>query len=198
MGARQPGLFEAERLSPEGLRYSADLITAAEEQTLAAQIAQLPFQPFEFHGYLGKRRVVSFGWRYDFGREAVAPAESPPDFLGGLRDRVAAFADQPPNVFQQVLVTEYAAGAGIGWHRDKAVFGEVVGVSLLEGCRLRFRRRGRTGWERRNLDLAPRSAYLLAGPARTDWEHSISPMEALRYSITFRTLAGRAESSPAR
>lgn len=190
MGGRQPSLFETERLSPEGLRYSPDVLTPAEEQVLAAQIAELPFQPFEFHGYFGKRRVVSFGWRYDFGREAVAQAPPPPDFLVRLRDRAATFAAQPPGAFQQALVTEYAPGAGIGWHRDKSVFGEVVGVSLLACCRLRFRRPSEKGWERRGLNLAPRSAYLLTGPARTDWEHSIAPVEALRYSVTFRALAG--------
>jgi alkylated DNA repair dioxygenase AlkB len=87
------------------------------------------------------------------------------------------------------LVNEYPPGAPIGWHRDKAAFGQVVGFSLLSPCVLRFRRPNVSGWERRSLNLEPRSAYWLAGEARADWEHSIPPVEALRYSITFRTLA---------
>jgi alkylated DNA repair dioxygenase AlkB len=91
-----------------------------------------------------------------------------------------------PVALQQVLVTEYAAGASIGWHRDKAIFGEVIGISLLSSCRFRLRRRAGTSWERVSFKAQPRSAYLLQGPSRTEWEHSIPAVEALRYSITFR------------
>jgi alkylated DNA repair dioxygenase AlkB len=86
------------------------------------------------------------------------------------------------------LVTEYAPGAGIGWHRDKGLFDEVVGVSLLAPCAMRFRRREGVGWRRAAAPLPRRSAYLLTGAARNDWEHSIRPMDALRYSVTFRSL----------
>ena len=41
-----------------------------------------------------------------------------------------------------------------------------------------------------SLIVEPRSAYLLRGPSRTEWEHSIPAVDALRYSITFRSLAG--------
>jgi alkylated DNA repair dioxygenase AlkB len=91
--------------------------------------------------------------------------------------------------FQHVMVTEYSPGAGIGWHRDKAVFGQVVGVSLLSTCVLRLRRAvGVKKWERVNVSAAPRSAYFLSGRARSEWEHSIPQVNALRYSITFRNL----------
>jgi alkylated DNA repair dioxygenase AlkB len=93
-----------------------------------------------------------------------------------------------PEALQQALVTEYSPGAGIGWHRDKPVFGQGVGISLLAPCVFRFRRAAGEKWERVNLVTAPRSAYLLSGPARSVWEHSIPPVSALRYSITFRTL----------
>jgi alkylated DNA repair dioxygenase AlkB len=114
-----------------------------------------------------------------------------PPFLLPLRRRAAALAGLGPAAFQHALVTEYAPGAGIGWHRDKPHFDEVIGVSLLAPCRLRFRRRRGAGWERCAVPLAPRSAYLLAGPAREDWEHSISAMSALRYSVTFRSRRDR-------
>src|SRR4051794_2275629 len=92
-----------------------------------------------------------------------------------------------PDAFRHVLVTEYSAGAAIGWHRDKAVFAEVVGVSLLSACRFRFRRQHHDGkWQRAAITAEPRSVYLIAGESRTEWEHSIPAVDRLRYSITFR------------
>lgn len=132
---------ESAAIFPEGLRYRPDLIDSAEENALVARMRQLPFREFEFHGFLGKRRVVSFGWQYDYSGGGLRRAEHIPDFLLELRARAAAFANQNTELFQQALVTEYGPGAGIGWHRDKAVFGEVVGVSFLAPCVLRFRRK---------------------------------------------------------
>ena len=173
---------------PEGFRYSADLIGPAEEEALLTHVCELPFREFEFHGYTGKRRTVSFGWHYDFSGRQLRKADRIPDFLLALRRAAAAFAAMEPEQLQHVLVTEYGPGAGIGWHRDKAVFGEVVGISLLSPCVFRLRRLVGEQWERVNLVAEPRSAYLLSGPARTEWEHSIPPVDALRYSITFRNL----------
>ena len=164
------------------------MVDEAERDRLTDAFAVLPFAPFAFHGWLGARRVVSFGWRYDFSRARLDEAAPLPAFLEPLRDRAAAFAGVPAAAIVQTLVTEYQAGAGIGWHRDRPQYDKVVGVSLGAPCRLRFRRRTPDGWERRHLDLAPGSAYLLDGPARADWEHGITPMTALRYSVTFRTL----------
>jgi alkylated DNA repair dioxygenase AlkB len=154
----------------------------------------LPFREFEFHGYTGKRRVVSFGWHYDFSGRRLRKADDIPDFLLALRSAAAAFAGLEPEALRHVLVTEYGPGSGIGWHRDKAMFGETVGVSLLSPCVLRLRRKaGERRWERANVEAEPRSAYLLSGPARSEWEHSILRVDALRYSITFRNLReGRA------
>lgn len=171
---------------PAGLRYQEDLIAPTEEQDLVARFAPLEFKEFEFRGYPGKRRVVSFGWRYDYGARTVRPAGPMPGFIMDLRERAAAFAGIPATEFRQAMVTEYAPGAGIGWHRDKPVFGDVVGLSLLSDCTLRFRRAVADGWERLSLSPRPRSAYLLQGPARWQWEHSIPGVEALRYSVTFR------------
>jgi alkylated DNA repair dioxygenase AlkB len=177
-------------VGPPGLRYWPDAITPEAEAALAAELAALPFQPFDFHGHQGNRRVVSFGLRYDYGRQAVEPAPGLPGFLLPLRARIAALADLPADAFAQALINEYAPGAGIGWHRDRPQFGVVAGVSLLAPCVLRFRRQVGEKWQRISVALAPRSAYLLTGPARHEWQHSITPMDALRYSITFRTLAG--------
>ena len=174
---------------PSGFRYRPELISAAEETVLLAHVRDLPFRDFEFHGYTGKRRVVSFGWHYDFAARRLNRADDIPDFLLALRAPIGAFAELEPEALQHVLVTEYGPGAAIGWHRDKAVFGQVVGLSLLAPCVFRLRREAGSGsWERFNLVAEPRSAYLLSGSARDEWEHSIPPVAELRYSITFRNV----------
>jgi alkylated DNA repair dioxygenase AlkB len=173
---------------PEGFRYQAGLITAAAERDLLARIRELPFREFEFHGYTGKRRVVYFGWQYDYSARQLRTADDMPEFLRELREPVAAFAGMSPEELQHVLVTEYSAGAGIGWHRDKKEFNQVIGVSLLASCVFRLRRQAGESWERVNIVAEPRSVYLMSGPSRTEWEHSIPPVETLRYSITFRNL----------
>lgn len=174
---------------PEGFHHRPELITSAEEDAVLAHVRELPFRDFEFHGYTGKRRVVSFGWHYDFTGRKLREADDIPDYLLALRETAASFARMEPEELQHVLVTEYGPGAGIGWHRDKAVFGEVVGISLLSPCVFRMRRAvAKKKWERVNLVLEPRSAYHLSGPARYEWEHSIPRMEVLRHSITFRNV----------
>jgi alkylated DNA repair dioxygenase AlkB len=183
---QQTDLFETEPKYPAGFRYAPEFVSRAEERRLIAHLQRLEFKPFEFQGFLGKRRVVSFGWRYDFNGGGLTRTDDMPDFLVPLRERAAAFAGLQPNELQQVLLTEYQPGAPIGRHKDRSVFGEVVGISFLSACTFRFRRKAGAGWERSSLVLAPRSSYLLHGPARTEWEHSIPPVTEPRYSITFR------------
>ncbi len=184
----QLGLFGAASTLPEGLRVAADLVSTREEAPLLARLQELPFKAFEFHGYVGKRRVVSFGWQYDFNHGKLRKADDIPDFLLSLREAAAEFAGLPPSELQHVLLTEYTPGAGIGWHRDAPMFGSrVVGVSLGATCRMRFQRGKGADRLTYSIDLAPRSAYVLSGAARWSWQHSIPAVNELRYSITFRT-----------
>jgi alkylated DNA repair dioxygenase AlkB len=187
---RQADLFSDEQAMPEGFAYRQEVISGEEEQHFTERFALLPFAPFEFHGFLGRRRVVSFGWRYDYAGRRIRPATEVPELLLPLRERAAEVAGLAAESLQQALVTEYAPGAPIGWHRDKPMFQDVVAISFRAPCLLRFRRRLRDGWERRSLEVMPRSAYVLRGAARTEWEHSIPPVGALRYSVTFRNLRG--------
>jgi alkylated DNA repair dioxygenase AlkB len=174
---------------PRGMRYVEDLITPGEERDLAAFIKGLPLQPFEFTGgFKGNRRVLSFGSRYDYAAQRVADAPPIPTELLGLRDNAAAFAELEPYSLQQALVTEYAPGAGIGWHRDRPHYGDIIGISLLATCTFRLRLKTGNTWQRSALAAAPRSAYILSGDSRETWEHSIPPLDQLRYSVTFRTM----------
>lgn len=176
---------------PTGFFYQRDLISAEEEAALIAEIAKLPLKNFQFHGYEGNRRVFSFGYRYDYTRRAVEPADAVPEFLEPVREQVAAFAGREAGEFRQILASEYAHGAAIGWHRDKPEFGIVAGVSLAAPAVLRLRRRVGDRWERVSQLVEPRSAYILSGEARHDWEHSIVEQAVLRYSLTFRMLANQ-------
>ncbi len=185
--------FGAPQELPDGFRYLTDLLSAEEETALARELGMLPFKPYDFHGYQANRQVVAFGYRYDHTRRAVMEAPPVPGFLEPLRARIAEAFDRPSSAFQQAMINEYRPGAGIGWHRDKPQFAEVVGVSLLAPCTLRFRLKSGEAWSRASLRLEPRSAYLLSGPSRTRWEHSIPALGRHRYSITFRTLAGEAD-----
>jgi alkylated DNA repair dioxygenase AlkB len=192
--AHQPPLFEppAALAAPEGFAYRPDFLSAEEEAGLAVWLAGLPFQAFQFRGFEGKRRVVSFGWQYDFTRSHLIKADDMPAELLAVRARAAAFADLEPQDLQQCLLNEYLPGAPIGWHRDRPMFEKVVGISLLAPCTFRLRRRAGGGFERKAIELAPRSIYRLGGEARTGWEHSIPPVKAHRYSITFRNFRGEA------
>ena len=173
---------------PEGLAYQRDFLAPGEERALVERMAELPFTPFEFQGFLGKRKTVSFGWSYRFDGSGLAAAEPMPEWLLPVRERAAAFAGVAPGALEHALLIEYGEGAGLGWHRDRPVFGDVVGISLLAPAPLRLRRRRDDKWERFTLPAEPRSAYLLRGPARSEWEHSIPPVETARYSITLRTM----------
>jgi alkylated DNA repair dioxygenase AlkB len=180
----QRQLFDA---TPPGLTFREAFVSAVEERELIERAGALSFQPFQFHGWTGNRETVSFGWRYDFSHARVEPAPPIPEFLLPLRERAAQLAGLAPAALEQALVIRYGIGAGIGWHRDRPVFDRVFGLSLISPCVLRFRRRSGRGFERYSMDAPPRSAYLLSGEIRHEWEHSIAPMAAMRLSITFRS-----------
>ena len=164
MVSDQHTLFQQLAPFPEGFRYQEELLSSEEERSLVAQIETLPFREFEFRGFLGKRRTVSFGWRYDFNVRELQRADSVPTFLRGLGQKAAKFAGLRPEALQHVLVTEYSPGAAIGWHKDRPEFEDVIGISLGIPCVFRFRKQKGRGWGRASIELRPRSAYLLRGP----------------------------------
>ena len=112
------------------------------------------------------------------------------------RARMASWAGLDPETLAQAVIIEYPEGAPIGWHRDAPMFGDVAGISLGASCRMKFRPyvspkdvpRAGTRRTTHAIELVPRSAYLIRGEARSDFEHSIPPVARKRYSITFRTL----------
>jgi DNA oxidative demethylase len=178
--------------APEGLLYRPALISEPEEQGLVDELERLEFNEIRMHGVVAKRTARHFGLDYDYERRAVVEDVDPvPDWLLPVRAAAASMADLPPEDLVEVLVQRYPEGAQIGWHRDAPMFGTVLGISLLAAARMRFRR-DLPGGERETYEvtLDPRSGYVLAGEARTKWQHHLPPAKSLRYSITFRTLRG--------
>ena len=176
---------------PPGLEYRAELITPAEERDALEFVETLDFQAIEMRGQVAKRRVTQFGLRYEFGTWKLEETAPLPAELEGIRARAAEIAGVEPRVLEQTLVSRYPDGAGIGWHRDAPAFGRVVGVSLLSACRMRFQRGKGAERQTFDLELEPRSGYLLSGSVRWEWQHSIPAAKSVRYSLTFRTLKGK-------
>lgn len=174
-----------------GLTHRPGVLPADELVGLADAIDAAPLTPFRFQQWTGLRLTASYGWHYDFEAGRVGRAEPMPDWLLAVRDVAAGVAGVPPDALVQALLTRYDPGAGIGWHRDRPVFEHVVGLSIGAPATLRFRRRNADGFDRFAQDLRAGDAYHLTGAARWDWEHGIAPMDATRWSITFRSLTDR-------
>ncbi|MGZ3173593.1 MAG: alpha-ketoglutarate-dependent dioxygenase AlkB [Croceibacterium sp.] len=171
-----------------GLQWVGEAVSEAEEAALAAHIDAAPLAPFKFGQWEGKRLTVHYGSAYDFSRHRLDEAPSLPHWLVAVRDKLAPQVGRDPAAFAAALLIRYDLGAGIGWHRDRPQYGEVLGLSLSAPCVLRLRRRTADGFERHSIDLPPRSLYLLSGEVRSEWEHSIAPLDVTRRSITLRTL----------
>jgi alkylated DNA repair dioxygenase AlkB len=178
-------------LQLEGLVFEEEFLTPDQERNLIGEIQRLEFHNFEMRGMVSRRRVAHFGWNYDYEAWRIKPGQPIPGFILPLRERAARMFDEDPENLAEVLVTEYAPGAGIGWHRDAPMFGKVAGVSLRTPCTMKFRRKDGDGWQTAQLVLPPRSAYAFTGDVRRHWQHSIPGVKDLRYSITFRTLVSR-------
>ena len=199
--ARQGSLFETAPALPAGMAYEPDFLAPPEEAALLDTIGGLPLEEARYKQYTAKRRVASYGSSYDYEANERRPAPPFPSFLFPLRDKAGAWAGVPPGDFVHALVAEYRPGTQLGWHRDVPDYEVVVGISLGTACRMRFRPypgRAKSGPTSRlplpapfGLVLEPRSVYVLRGAARWEWQHSIPPTKALRYSITLRTLSAR-------
>jgi alkylated DNA repair dioxygenase AlkB len=167
-------LFGATALAPEGFIYHTDFLSSEEEAVLIKTFERLPLAPYKYGAYEGKRRVTNFG----------GDAPPFPPWLSTLARRAEERFDLSLQSLSTAHLIEYSPGSPIGWHRDMPGFDEVVGISLTSSCRFRLRRKIGAKWERFEIEAEPRSTYLMSGPSRYEWEHSIPPVTNLRYSIT--------------
>lgn len=186
----------APAILPEGFKYWPEFLSENEEADLLRTMQELNFEAFDFHGYKAKRRVIEYGWEYDFDTRETTAVKPIPDFLAPIRDRAAEFAGVAPEELVEAVITEYPAGAPIGWHRDVPQFEIIVGISLASSCRMRLKPYKAEG-KLVSVILEPRSAYVISGDARWKYQHSIPAVEKLRYSITFRTLRAKKQKDRA-
>jgi alkylated DNA repair dioxygenase AlkB len=192
-----PSLFEVPAKVPDGFIYYQNFLSEGEEHELIREIQNLHLTPFKYYQFSGKRRTVSFGWQYEFGTSEITAAPDAPAFLLPVRTRAGKLFNIDPNTLAQTSIIEYSTGSPIGWHRDIPHFGIVVGISVGAACRMRFRKYNRVrsknsnGDEILSIELQPRSIYLMSGPSREIWQHSIPPVKELRYSIMMRTLRAK-------
>ena len=189
MAQRQ--LFGIPQQLPAGMLYQTEFISPHEEAELIAIIRTLPLEEAKYREFTAKRRIVTYGGTYDFSAHELHPAGPIPEFLHPLRQRIAHWAGVDASKFTHSLIAEYGTGTQLGWHRDVPDFEVVAGVSLASAARMRMRpyppKKGRNP-DAISVQLEARSAYILRGEARWNWQHSIPTTKALRYSITFRTL----------
>jgi alkylated DNA repair dioxygenase AlkB len=175
---------------PEGIVLQPDVITPEEESELLGRFDTLRWDPIVIRGQAARRTARHYGLGYDYESRAPRPGEPIPEWIEPARRAAAELAGVASAELVEVLVQRYPPASTIGWHRDAPAFGIVVGISLLGSARLRFqrgKRERRRVWE---VEVEPRSGYVLASAARWSWEHSIPPTRELRYSITLRTLRG--------
>lgn len=178
---------------PDGFRYVRAFLSASDERELLREVETYAFHEVQMRGQVARRTLIQFGWDYDIDGWKLERAASPPPRLRELADRAAELAGIPAESLEQFLVTRYRPGAAIGWHRDAPMFGSpVIGISLASHCAMKFRRETASGFEVFTHLLEPRSLYILDGAARSQWQHSIPPTKALRYSISMRTVRRKA------
>lgn len=173
---------------PAGLLYRKEVLTITEEKRLLAILSTLPFEEVRMHGVVAKRRVIHYGWGYAYDSRSIEPTASIPAYLLDVREKLAKVAQLDPATLEEVLISYYPPGAGIGWHRDAPSFHTVVGVSLGADTVMAFRLPQRNQRLIYKQVLEPRSVYVLSGDVRNLWQHTIPKCEEPRYSITFRTL----------
>jgi len=184
-------LFPIEPELPIGFVYHPDFITPAEEAYWLKMITAIPLKPMLFQGYEAKRKVASFGYDWSFEKRVLTKGVPIPPSFDALIEKAAHSFLLSKDSIGELLITEYPLGSVINWHRDAPPFDKIIGISLLSDCTFRLRPYEKAKQNRKSLHsltVKRRSAYLIEGEARSDWEHSTTPVPAIRYSITMRTL----------
>lgn len=184
-------LFPVEPAYPAGFAYTPDFISADEEMRLYEEISKIELHNFNFQGYTANRKVASFGYDYSFENGKLSRGKEIPTVFDFVIKKVGDHLRVPQAEFAEFLVTEYPPGAVINWHRDAPPFDIIAGISLMADCTFRLRPQDKAKQGRGSVISFPvkrRSLYIIQGTARSDWQHSITPVKQTRFSITLRTL----------
>ncbi|MDO5101841.1 MAG: alpha-ketoglutarate-dependent dioxygenase AlkB [Lautropia sp.] len=135
-------------------------------------------------------RIIGYGGIYDFSSNTVKPSPELDLRFYPIRHCVADWLGIERREIERLLVTECVPGTQLGWHRDVLHYETIVGISLGRTATLGFRSYPLTAATNRQsvkLEAAPRSIYRFQGVARWEWQHSVPPVQAERWSITLRT-----------
>jgi alkylated DNA repair dioxygenase AlkB len=184
-------LFDIVPILPEGFAYVPGFISGQEEEELVNHVLKIELHNFNFQGYTANRKIASFGYDYSFTNRSLTKGKDIPPMFDTLVQKVAEWLSIRPTDFAELLVTEYPVGSVINWHRDAPPFDIIAGISLMTDCTFRLRPQAKEKQSRASVISFPvhrRSLYVMQGPARSEWQHSISPVKQTRYSITLRTL----------
>jgi alkylated DNA repair dioxygenase AlkB len=173
-----------------GLRYLPDYLEATEHDTVLAAVAEVSWQD------VGGRRIQYYGHWYSLDRGGVYRVGDLPVWANDLALKIHRDGLMP-YVADQVIATEYRPGEGIRPHVDAPLFEDViVGVALGSTCVMEFMHGGA---QVREMLLEPRSAIVLSGEVRREWQHAIparaedewrgrSLPRGRRVSLTFRKM----------
>jgi DNA oxidative demethylase len=186
-------LIETTTHLPPGLLLFPELIDVHEELNLLNSISQIDWKEVRMHGVVAKRKVMHYGIDYLYDSRQISRTVAPPDFLAGIMNKAASILRVDAKALEEVLVSYYPPGAGIGWHRDAPMFGDqVFGISLGGEAIMKFRHETEKGFEVIKVPLRPRAGYVIGGASRWQWQHSIPAVKSARYSVTLRTIRAHA------
>lgn len=183
--------------SVNGFRYFLDYLSEFQHEWLLKQIDQQEWGTFY------QRRVQHYGKSYNFNGQQDEQEEQEVDAFPEWVNRLCLKLHKDghmPKIANQVLVSEYEPGQGIGDHTDKEAcyMDTIIILSLSSSCvmdltNVKDRSKKVPIW------LAPRSLTVLSGDAKNRWMHGIPSRKSdvwdgrkyvrqRRVSLSFRCL----------
>jgi hypothetical protein len=115
---KQADLLDTDDGFPMGFYYEPEFLSVQQEKDLLEAIGLLPLQEAVYRDWKAKRRIVSYGGRYDFTHRELGEAPPIPQFLHPLREQIARWAGVMPALIHHAVIAEYRPGTQLGWHRD--------------------------------------------------------------------------------
>ncbi len=172
-----------------GVRFVPGYLDAAAHDLLLTAIDASAWRDF------AQRRGQIYGYSYHHTKGVYRTDDLPP-----WAQRIAVRLEHDglmPELADQLIVNEYAAGQGIPPHVDAPLFTDtIVSISLGSSCVMEFTT---DAGARDEQFLEPMSALVIAGEARSGWKHAILAREqdiwgghvcprSRRVSLTFRKM----------
>lgn len=188
---------------PPGLFYVPKAVSVGDHRTILHTL-ESSHEKFVPVRDVNSRRVLQFGYLYDYASRGEAPlvrTDPIPEFLQPLVVSAQAQCRHfIPGVserhiaFNQIIVNRYRPKEGISAHTDRFTFGPII-------CCFSFGRAAKFEFSRDNtifkLLVQSRSLYIMSDQVRTEWKHAMTPLTSRglkafepkdRYSVTLRVV----------